>query len=357
VLQIANDILTKANRFAYGGNPIGKALSEVGGIAQQAGQSIRKAPNAVNIAGNLLNTGLGVANVLPQSLFHTLKMTPANRVGINTPLGRADLPGASSLALGLFTNPLGAVGKAGKAAQYLDRGGDITKAIKTFNLKIGNQVLKNVPKDQAAIKLAEAAKRGIPHTFEEVTQEMKNLDFAKSLIQAKNTKYLKDLKGKFAGSKKVRGTKPLIVYHGTDSDFSNIDVSKSTRNMFGRGFSVTTDPNMTKYYGSKQMKFSYSPDTKIYEGFKNNSQNIDFNIARQLYEKKFKKTLPLARARKELLMQKDTPDDYVYWKSENPEIKKAKELWGKFISAQGFDAIRQADTMMFLNPKKLTRIK
>ena len=43
----------------------------------------------------------------------------------------------------------------------------------------------------------------------------------------------------------VKGQKQ--VFHGTDTDFTNVDVSKSKRNMFGRGFSVTEDSKMTKY--------------------------------------------------------------------------------------------------------------
>ncbi len=119
VLQIANDLLTKANRFAYGATPIGRAMGEVGRVAQNAGNVIRRNPSPVNIAGELFNTGASVANVLPQSLFHTLKMTPASRIGVQTPMGRADLPGASSLALGLLANPLGAIGKAQKANKVL----------------------------------------------------------------------------------------------------------------------------------------------------------------------------------------------------------------------------------------------
>ena len=149
----------------------------------------------------------------------------------------------------------------------------------------------------------------------------------------------------------VKGQKQ--VFHGTDTDFANIDVSKSKRNMFGRGFSVTEDPKMTQYYGSKQKDFILDPNTKIYESSSASIKDKDFNLANRLYKEKYGKDLPISKAKKELMYRDDAGDSIVFWKSENPEILKAKELWGDYLKSQGYDAVKEADTINVLNVDKI----
>lgn len=119
--------------------------------------------------------------------------------------------------------------------------------------------------------------------------------------------------------------------------------------MFGRGFSVTTEKNVATYYGNIIKDFILSPDAKIYKSSTALIKNTDFNIASKLYEQKFKKKLPINKAKKELMYRNDTDATTVFWKSENKEILKAKELWGEYIKSKGYDAVKEADTINILN--------
>ena len=143
------------------------------------------------------------------------------------------------------------------------------------------------------------------------------------------------------------------VFHGTNQDFDDIDLSKSTRNMFGRGFSVTTNPEFTKYYGSKTKDFVLSPEAKVYKSNTAEIKQNDFATASKLYEDKFGKKLQMTKYRNELHYKKDTPFSRVFWVSENPEVLKAKELWGDMIKSKGFDVVKEGDTINVLNPNVL----
>jgi len=155
---------------------------------------------AIGFAGTApIQTGSKIVNQIAKRL----KITPADVIkGVR----ESKDPVFKSIAKQLISKKV--ISPSVKVAEYLDKAEDVTKSIKTFNLRIGTQgkglqILKNVPKEEAARRVLEAQKKGIPFKLEEITQDMKNLDFVKGLRGSKNSKFLKDLKGKFKGSIKA----------------------------------------------------------------------------------------------------------------------------------------------------------
>ncbi len=154
---------------------------------------------------------------------------------------------------------------------------------------------------------------------------------------------------KYKGADEFVKAQGTPVYHGTNVDFDAIDLSKSKRSMFGKSFSVTDNPEVTKYYGEKTKDYIIAKDAKIYNSNSSEIKQRDFARANELYKEKYGKDLPISKARSQMNYKKEVSPSRVFWTSENPEIVRAKELLGEEIKGKGFDIVKEGDTYAVLN--------
>jgi hypothetical protein len=141
-----------------------------------------------------------------------------------------------------------------------------------------------------------------------------------------------------------------IYYHGTNRHFDRFDIAKSqSGSLIGPAMYLTDDPEMAKWYGVIIKTYAVPAHLNLFISETRAVKDDLYARALGLYEEAT--GTPLVVDPETMGYMKGIEPSYVFWRdAKDAEIVRAKTLLGQALKKEGYDGVKENDTIAIFDP-------